>query len=58
MPNPSGRRWVGGGRRLLAVDGDIGVYVAVDDGLVPATTTAVYRALTTLLPTDADLPVG
>ncbi|MGH3412274.1 MAG: hypothetical protein ACRDPH_04245 [Marmoricola sp.] len=42
--------WEGGGRELIAVDGDDGLYVATDKGLEPTTASVVYRALTALLP--------
>ena len=52
--------WDGGSRHLIATDGPDGIRITdpVDGSARPATNTEVYRILSTLLPTDAELPVG
>ena len=49
--------WDGGSRRLVATDGPDGLRVTdpADGTVRPMSNTAVYRILSTLLPTDAEL---
>lgn len=48
-------RWQGGGRELTVVDGERGLFIAADEEMLPVTATAIYRALTVLLPADDEV---